>query len=559
MIAAFWVRDTNTYSIAEHTSPTAGGGEHGVGSEVPLASQRSRDEMSDASTQKFGGPATECHSEVSAASFSGESVLAARVRWGVYLVLIAIAVGNMTGRLLSVNSVDKVQLEDYRFKREVANREKELTDEGVTGQDLQSRMAAETAQLRKKLRLQRPFLSANDRSRWMTIRSLVEHGTYAIDDVLAEPTWDTIDKVQHVGPDGQVHSYSSKPPLLSTILAGEYWVINHFSGATLRDRPYEIGRIMLLTINIIPLALMYVLLAKMVERLGTSDWGRIFVMAAATLGTLLNTFAIVLNNHIPAAVTAAIALYAAVRIVCDGERRLWWFALAGLAAALTAADDLPALTLSAFLGAILFFRAPRETLVAFVPGFLFVAVAFFATNWLAHHDLLPPYAHQDWYHYSGSYWDNRPGIDAGEPSRAVYALNVLVGHHGIFSLTPVWLLSAWGTVAWLLSGDRAKREIAALVAAITVVCLVFYIGVLGQHERNYGGWTSGFRWLFWCTPLWLVMMIPAADRLARSTAGQALAAVLLSFSVLSVSYPTWNPWTHPWIYNWFVWCGWPGF
>ena len=48
-------------------------------------------------------------------------------------------------------------------------------------------------------RKQRPFLSGNDRSRWDTIRALVEHGTYAIDDIVAEPNWDTIDMVQHRG------------------------------------------------------------------------------------------------------------------------------------------------------------------------------------------------------------------------------------------------------------------------------------------------------------------------------------------------------------------------
>ena len=67
---------------------------------------------------------------------------------------------------------------------------------------------------------------------------------------------------------------------------------------------------MLFTVNILPLMLMYVLLARLVERFGTTDWGRIFVMAAATLGTLLNTFAVVLNNHIVAAVSAAVAMYA---------------------------------------------------------------------------------------------------------------------------------------------------------------------------------------------------------------------------------------------------------
>jgi hypothetical protein len=482
-----------------------------------------------------------------------------KFRWGVYLLLIAIAVGNMTGRLLNVNSVDKAQLEAARLKDRIASKRKQLVDEGVTGEQLESRMSAEDARLRRELRLQRPFLSANDRSRWMTIRALVERGTYEIDAIRAEPTWDSIDVVRHVGEDGNPHYYSSKPPLLATILAGEYWLINRFGGASLRDNPYEIGRAMLFTINILPLLGMYVLLAKLVERFGTTDWGRIFVIAAATLGTMLNTFAVVLNNHILAAVTAAIALYAAVRILCDDERRFRYFALAGLAAGLTAADELPALTLAAFLGAILLWRAPRQTLVAFVPAFALVAGAFFATNWFAHHSLAPPYAHKEWYDYEGSYWNNRVGVDAGEPSRATYALHVLVGHHGIFSLTPIWLLSAWGAMAWMLSADRNRQLLAALTAAIAVVCLTFYIGYLPLTERNYGGMTSGFRWMFWCAPLWLVVMIPAADRLGRSTAGQVLASVLLTFSVLSASYPTWNPWTHPWIYHWLAWCRWTGF
>jgi hypothetical protein len=54
-------------------------------------------------------------------------------------------------------------------------------------------------------------------------------------------------------------------------------------------------------------------------------------------------------------------------------------------------------------------------------------------------------------------------------------------------------------------------------------------------------------------------MLPAADRLGRTTAGISLAAALLALSVLSASYPTWNPWTHPWIYRWLEWCGWQGF
>jgi hypothetical protein len=123
----------------------------------------------------------------------------------------------------------------------------------------------------------------------------------------------------------------------------------------------------------------------------------------------------------------------------------------------------------------------------------------------------------------------------------------------------MWLLSLAGMLMWLRSPDPRRRELAAVVILVSVVCLAFFIGERSQIDRNYGGMTSGFRWMFWCAPLWLLTMIPAADGLARSRTGMALAIVLLTFSVLSASYPTWNPWTHPWIYNWLVWTGWQGF
>jgi hypothetical protein len=111
----------------------------------------------------------------------------------------------------------------------------------------------------------------------------------------------------------------------------------------------------------------------------------------------------------------------------------------------------------------------------------------------------------------------------------------------------------------LRDSDRSRRDLALAVATLTLVCLVFYIGLRPQEDRNYGGMTSGFRWMFWFAPLWLVVMLPAADRAARTRFGMSFAAMLLALSVLSASYPTWNPWTHPWIYNFLQWCGWQGF
>jgi hypothetical protein len=459
-------------------------------------------------------------------------------RRNLYFLLIAIALGGMIGRIMAVNSVDLVALEGHLHRQGRADWQRA-----------------------------RPFLSANDRSRWATVRALVEHGTYAIDQVVAEPGWDTIDMVKHVGPDGEEHLYSSKPPLFATVMAVPYWIIHQLTGATLADSPYEIGRCMLVIFNVAPMLAYFVLLSRMADRFGTTDWGRLFVMATACFGTFLTTFVVSINNHLPAAVCVTIACYAAARIWYDGERRLAYFAMAGFFGALAVANELPALSLFALLAAGLLWKAPRETLSAYLPAALMVAVAAFGTNYIAHGSLRPPYMHRsqtdaadNWYDYSymrggklrDSYWRDPVGIDRGEPSIARYAAHATIGHHGILSLTPVWFLSVVGLgLLW----KRRQREVAIFVGSLTLVCLVFYL-TRPVMDRNYGGMTSGFRWMFWFAPLWLVALLPAADRLAASRIGRGTGLVLLALSVMSVSYPTWNPWTHPWLWNFMSYLGW---
>lgn len=498
-----------------------------------------------------------------------------QLRRSVYVVLIVLSTGVMLGRILAVDSVDIEGLEDYRARRipaELARKQKQLQSQGVRPERIEQELRRVHAELWRRARLRRPFLSANDRSRWCTLRALVEQemrvegAPYAIDKVIQEPNWDTIDMVKHDG-----HLYSSKPPLFPTLAAIPYWLIHRATGATLGVRPYAVGRFMLILINVIPLLACFWVLARLVERFGATDWGRIFVMAAGCFGTFLTTFAVVLNNHLPAAVCAMVALYAAVRVWFDGERRLRYFVIAGLFGAFTVANELPALALFAVLSAALLWKAPRETLLAYLPAALVIVVGFFGTNWVAHHSLRPPYMHRsetdpsdNWYEYTyerngrgyESYWQNRVGVDRGEESPSVYALHVLVGHHGIFSLTPVWILTVAGLAMWSSSGnDRRLRELALMIAAVSLVCLLFYLA-RPLDDRNYGGMTCGFRWMFWFAPMWLVAMLPAVDAMSARKWTRGAALVLLAISVLSASYPTWNPWTHPWILDWLHYMRW---
>jgi len=134
-------------------------------------------------------------------------------------------------------------------------------------------------------------------------------------------------------------------------------------------------------------------------------------------------------------------------------------------------------------------------------------------------------------------------------------MHALVGHHGFLSLTPLWVLSIWGV--WILWARQRAHEqaLAAVIASVTVVCLAFYLS-RPLIDRNFGGVSCGFRWMFWMIPLWLLCLAPAADRLLRTRLGRGVALVLLAISVFSASYSWANPWTHPWIWQGGSFLGW---
>ena len=463
--------------------------------------------------------------------------------------------------------------------------------------------------------------------------ALVEDGTYAIDRLVnikspktGRRFWKSIDMVRHRGPDGREHYYSSKPPLFPTLLAGEYWLIHAVTGATLENEMFLIMRVMLVITNVLPMVFYFVVLWRLVDQLATTHAARLLTMAAATWGTYLTTFAVTLNNHLPAAICVLLAT-ALVLSIWWGERRWWYFAAAGLSGAFAVANELPALSFFACIALALLWKSPRLTCLAFAPAAVLVAAAFFGTNYLAHGTIVPAYAHRsdgpvvarwtprvtsqldkgeltsgmrdtlrrdgvslsdeavvltyqpgarwgiwdrqghyryalvatrgvievrvwnNWYDYNGSYWmTKRQGVDRGEASRAVYAFHILIGHHGIFSLTPLWFLSAAGVVMLVRSKRPGWVGVAWMVIGLTVICLAFYIS-RPMIDRNYGGVSSGFRWMFWFTPLWLLCLVPAADRWLANKWGRALAVLALMVSTFSATYAACNPWSQPWFYD----------
>jgi len=329
-----------------------------------------------------------------------------------------------------------------------------------------------------------------------------------------------------------------------------------------------VSKTILFTWNWLPLIIYLVLLSRLVERYGQTDWGRIMTMGAACFGTFLSTFSITLNNHTIAATGLVFALYPFVRI-WDAEPEKgsevgWWhYGLAGFFAGWTACNELPAAIVLVAFGLLLSFRSIRYTLLAYWPSALIPIAAFLYTNYLALGEWWPAYEKfgSIWYEYPGSYWAVRRGIDAAREPMWLYMFHLLLGHHGILSLSPVFLLSVLGMAYPKLADTTPRASLKCLLylaGLISVIVFLFYTVYVyhALQTSNYGGWTSGPRWFFWMIPLWLMSMLPVADRLAGSRWGRGLGYVLLGLSALSVAYPAWNPWRHPWIYNWMQDLGW---
>lgn len=454
-----------------------------------------------------------------------------------------------------------------------------------------------------------PTFSSNDRSRWAAVRALVEEGTFIVGTrdlkitvcsaaalfssqhvltvithaqagfqarvrsdkgIIFEDGWQSVDKV--LRPE-TLEFYSTKPPLLTAIAAGEYWVLKNLFGWSIVEQRWRVIPCILVTLNILPFALYLMLLARLGQRFARTDFAKLFIIGTAGFGTLMTPFLITFNNHTPATFFATAALYLTVRILEEGASPLL-MALGGLSAGFAACLELPATALSTGLFVYLAWLHRRQTLLYFLPAALVPVVALFVINYIQLGQLTMAYAKfgGPWYEYENSHWRLVPGqvkrgIDwAGRngEGKLTYAIHLLIGHHGVFSLMPVFLLSLAGVAMTLFgkpetktreSGSSAKdvyRKLTLLIAAVSLVVIGFYI----YKSDNYGGWSNGPRWLMWLTPLWLVAMLPALDYLGQRRWGRVLALTLLVVSIASMNYQGWNPWRHPWLYTWMEDRGW---
>ncbi|WP_437205443.1 hypothetical protein [Planctomicrobium sp. SH664] len=414
-----------------------------------------------------------------------------------------------------------------------------------------------------------PLQSANDRSRWSTVWSLVERNTYQIDEIRQHRGWASIDMVQHEG-----HFYSSKPPLLPRLVAELYRGIKQFTGWNLLEQTHEITCLILFLVNIVPMGLALWSFARLVERRCSDLSGQIFLVTAACYATLLLPFLLVFNNHTIAASAFFLALPLAIDLLSGERTEEWRFALCGFLTAFGVCNEFPAAAFGTGLFLLLLWSSPRRALTGFLPGALIPLIAFFLTTYEATGGFKPFYMYYgtDKYNFIHegvpSYWMEPRGVDRARDSFGTYLLHCTLGHHGIWSLSPIYLLSllTWCWPRWWgrsesLTGSPAptvSRDLTWIVypatAAMTLLVLGFYL--TKTENYNYGGVSVALRWTLWLIPFWLLSMIPVLNAWGRSAWFRWLCGALLSVSVFSAWYPENAPWTQPWLFRWMTQQGW---
>ncbi len=358
--------------------------------------------------------------------------------------------------------------------------------------------------------------NANTGSRYATIESLVDYGTYHID---KSRYVRTIDKMK-VGK----HYISSKPPTLPTYGAGVYWAFQKVTGYKIAKHEGAVVWFVSLCTSWLAHVVFLIYLYRLSKILLQRQLAIIGTVAAGGFAYLGVAYATAINNHSTSAALVIVGFYYACRVRHDRGASLRHWILSGLCFGYAFAVDLPT-GATAFAAAVYLATYDwRRTLLFFCPAVLPGVLTHQLLNYAITGSMIPTYMNNELKDFAGNYFrHHRSGIDALKEPKHIYAFNALLGHHGLFSMTPIFCFSVWEIGRCIKLRTRLPEALWALagVGAITA----FFI----FRSSNYGGWCVGMRHLVPVMALLVVFFGIWLDRVRITKA--VWAAVLVAFAI----------------------------
>lgn len=379
--------------------------------------------------------------------------------------------------------------------------------------------------------------SGHEYSRMGTVQSIVEHGTYQLDE---SSFINTIDKVYRNG-----HYYSHQPPLLPTLEAPIYWVLR-LPGLRFNNRTREITVFLFsLLTNGLALALTVVLFGRIFAMAGVPSPANEVYALVLPFGTWLLPYAVVSTSHGISGFLLAAVVWLLLSVEWRGAtsaRCAWLGAALGL---LSAIELLP---LASFLPLTIVYLWTRRDLSraswrAFALGVSAPLLAHCAINIPITGDIIPAGFHHELFNYPGSAFDETSLTGSIKyhslRDAATYAWEALFAGKGYFTFAPVLLLGlVVGTAGWRWWG-RARGPQLVLIGGIVASLAASLL-----TTNNFGGTAVGFRHATYLAPAMLALLLPVfVDRRPAARACAWAITILAGLSAVTLLlFAVRNPW-----------------
>lgn len=375
-----------------------------------------------------------------------------------------------------------------------------------------------------------PRLSGNVWSRYMTIESLVERGTMAVDRSPLRAISGSPDLIK-VGS----HFYSDKPPVLSVLSAGVYagLVAGGVRFSASAASFVLADRILVLAVVGAGSAVCLAGLRWWLQVAPLARWAADLLTLVFGFGSLLFGYAGTFNNHSVAAglvITAFALVFVTTSLGGPSPGRL---AFAGFLSGLAATMDLPVGgALTAALCLALVPRGGRSTL-AFLVGTVVPLVGHAAFQASITGSPLPAELTPEVFAYEGSYWNSPEGRWVEPGPRWQFGLELLLGPQGWLTVTPALLV---GLLALARIGARPGDPLrpAALVAGAVTAALILYY-VWGVRRTDFAGQSFGTRHLLAVSPLVYGFAVVGLARIGRAWSWGLFGLLLLIGAVYAAA------------------------
>ncbi len=383
------------------------------------------------------------------------------------------------------------------------------------------------------------FVGETVTSRLATVYALIHNKTFYIRDssnFSPNPFEQrTVDKVK--GKEGII---SSKPPIFSLIMAGEYLILKEF-GYSL-DNPQHLKPIVRFYIIslIIPLfALSLLIIWRFLHSISASAPVRIATLAVLAFGTHWSAFSPHFTNHLPGGALLIISLYCLWNIYRDKRSSIYGL-LGGIFSSLVFTIDMP-LTIFVAGGFLFLLWYKGLNKLIWIPiGALPVLLIHFSIMFHITGSILPVQISNAPFLFESSYWRHPVDVDALHHPKLVYTFNILVGPKGIFLLYPVLVLSLLNFLPkfWNSYSPELKNLFISLLICF-IVLNIYYI----LSTNNYGGMSYGFRWHAGSMPILALASIPFLEKVKKNKLFWVCWFFLFAISLYSSFECRQHPWS----------------